>query len=74
MNSEKKRIYPSGARQNYNASLYADIAIRNYVRAKEQFNALDFTCDGFEEDLAFDLFIEYSISTIVIQLCALKLI
>ena len=54
-----------GGRQNYNPIFYSDIALRNYVRAKERFGELDFSADGFEEDLSFDVFIEHSISTII---------
>ena len=65
MDSEKKRIYPMGGRENYNPIFYADIAMRSYVRAKEQYNKLDFSADGFEEDSDFDLLREYVISTII---------
>lgn len=65
MSNEKRRIYPNCARENYAAILYSDIALRNYARAKEQFEKLDFSSDGFEEDLDFDLLREYSISTII---------
>ena len=65
MDSEKKRIYPMGCRQNYNPILYSDIAVRNYIRAKEQFDVLDFSANGCEEDLSYDLFGEYVISTII---------
>ena len=54
-----------GGRENYNPIFYADIAMRNYVRAKEQFDELDFSSDGFEENLGFDLLKEYAVSTII---------
>lgn len=65
MADKKKRIYPEGGRQNYNAILYSDIALRSYARAKEQFEGVDFTIDDYEDNLPYDLIYEYSISTII---------
>ena len=65
MENEKKQIYPQCGRTNYNAGIYADIAMRNYIRAKRQFECLDFGTTGLSEYLAFDLFFEYSVSTII---------
>lgn len=66
MSSEKKRIYPTAlSRQNYNLIIYSDIALRSYVRAKQQYETLDFSLNEFEEDISFDMFLEYTISTIV---------
>ena len=65
MAQEKKHIYPDGGRQNYNAILYSDIALRNYARAKEQLAEVDFSYDSYEDDLPYDLIYEYAIATII---------
>lgn len=65
MGSPKKRIYPNCGRENYNVILYADVALRNYARVKEQFESVDFSCDDYDDNLQYDLILEYSMITIL---------